>query len=395
MNTEPIQPQETTPTSRARRRRARRALIPSTNDERADFLEELARRAYPSIEFFLFSLLGGAVIGFGYLLNSPGLLMAGALLAPLMTPWVGLCLATVTGSLRYFLQTLGSLLVGGIIILVTSFVAGFAARIWMPLPLSQAIQHARLWWPDLVIVAFGAVLLVVSFARSEARPILPSVLLAYELYLPLSAAGFGLAGGEPGIWPQGLLVFLVHLSLATLLGLITLFILRFRPLNIAGYVMGAGIILTSLVLLFVLTGLGELAFKGTAAGPVAPTHTPSVLSLPSVTPTVISPPTRIVTSQPSQTPSPEPTPPITPTPTATPVYAIINAQGFDSAIIREAPGFNSIVVTGLPNGSLVVVLPETETIDGSIWVHIYISQTDQDGWVLQTVLIRTTPTPNP
>lgn len=391
MSNEPILSQDPAQTSRARRRRARRALIPTTDNERAAFLESLARRAYPSIEFFLFSLLGGAVIGAGYLLNSPGLLMAGALLAPLMTPWVGLCLATVTGSLRYFLQTLGSLVVGGVIILITSLVAGFAARIWMPLQLSQAFQHARIWWPDLVIVAFGAVLLIISFARSEARPVLPSVMLAYELYLPLSAAGFSLASGEPGIWPQGLLVMLVHLSLATLLGLITLVILRFRPLNITGYAMGAGIIITSIVLLVVLTGLGALAFKGTAAG--VPTSIPTPLSLQSVTPTVISTATWTSSPEPSQTPSPEPS--ITPTPTATPVYAIIHAQGFDSAIVREAAGFNSIVVTGLPNGSLVIVLTETETIDGAVWFHILIPQTNQEGWVLQTVLVLTTPTPNP
>jgi hypothetical protein len=218
-------------------------------------------------------------------------------------------------------------------------------------------------------------------------------MLAYELYLPLSAAGFGLASGEPGIWPQGLLVMLVHLSLATVLGLATLVILRFRPLNVAGYAMGAGLMVISLILLVALTGLGALAFKGNPVG--VPTPTPSLPSLPSITPATLSTATRTAAPQPSQTPTPEPTPTITPTPTATPVYAIINARGFDSAIVREAPGFNSVVVTGLANGSLVVVLPETETIDGSVWVHIFISQTNQEGWVLQTVLILATPTPNP
>lgn len=388
MSDNPTLSQDPTQTSRARRRRTRRTLIPATDDARASFLENMARRAYPSLDFFLFSLLGGAVMGAGYLLNSPGLLIAGALLAPLMTPWVGMCLATVTGAFRYFLQTLGSLLVGGSLVLLTSFIAGFAARIWMPLPLSQTLQHTRLWWPDLVIVAFGAVMLVVSFARSETRPILPSVLLAYELYLPLSAAAFGLASGAQGLWPQGLLVLLVHLSLATLLGLVTLMILHFRSKNVTGYVLSAIIIIASLVLLVTLTGLGALIFQGA----VAPTPEPSELSLASIIlPTLISTTTRTATPRPSQTSKPEPS--NTPAPTAIPVYAVINAQGFDSAIVRESPGFNSPIVTGLPNGSLVIVLPETETLDGNIWAHISIPQTTEVGWVLRSVLIVATPTP--
>jgi hypothetical protein len=136
-----------------------------------------------------------------------------------------------------------------------------------------------------------------------------------------------------------------------------------------------------------------LAFGGIAVA--TPTPTPIVISLPSITPTIAATTTWISSPQPSQTPLPEPEPSISPTPTATPVYAIIRAQGFDSAIVREAAGFNSIVVTGLPNGSLVIVLTETETIDGSVWLHIFIPQTNQEGWVLQTVLVLTTPTPNP
>ncbi len=45
----------------ARRRRARRLLTPLDADERAAFLDEIAHRTYPSFDFFLFSLLAGAI----------------------------------------------------------------------------------------------------------------------------------------------------------------------------------------------------------------------------------------------------------------------------------------------------------------------------------------------
>ncbi len=51
---------------RARRRRAQRMLVPPGEDERATLLDDLARRAFPSIEFFLFALLCGLILGVGF-----------------------------------------------------------------------------------------------------------------------------------------------------------------------------------------------------------------------------------------------------------------------------------------------------------------------------------------
>ena len=87
---------------------------------------DLARRAFPSFEFFLFAFLCGAILGAAYLLNAPALLLVGVLLAPLLTPWVGMMLAAVTGSWRFFFLTLGVLLVAGALVFLTGALAGLA-----------------------------------------------------------------------------------------------------------------------------------------------------------------------------------------------------------------------------------------------------------------------------
>ena len=56
--------------------------------------------------------------------------------------------------------------------------------LFLPRTFEQAYVHTRLWWPDLIILALGAVILTVSFVRSESKPFLPSVILAYEFFLP-------------------------------------------------------------------------------------------------------------------------------------------------------------------------------------------------------------------
>jgi hypothetical protein len=187
-STNPIPPQHST---RARRRRARRAFFPSDAEGQTAVLAELARRSYPSFELFIYAILSGAILAAGYLLDSQAVLIFGVLAAPLLTPWVGLSIAAITGSLRFFLQTLAALLVSAILVFVIGLAAGFANTPFEPRTLNEIHLNSRLWPPELAVLAIGAILLVVTFVRTEDKPYLPSVVLAYAFYLPVSAAGFG------------------------------------------------------------------------------------------------------------------------------------------------------------------------------------------------------------
>jgi hypothetical protein len=391
---EPILPEGYSPISdlaqlpRARRRRAQRMLVPLAADERAALLDDLARRAFPSFEFFLFALLCGAVLGAAYLLNAPALLLLGILLAPLLTPWVGFTLAAVTGSWRFFFLTLGGLLVAWALVFLTGALAGLAGRLWAELPFSYARIYVQLWWPDLLVVALGAALLAISFVRSEQKPFLSSVMLAYGFFLPVSAAGIGLGLGRNiggvALWPNGLLVFLVHLALATLVAGIVLGVLRFKPLKAGGYILPVFLALLSLAALVIFTGLVTFIRDGiTAARHMAPT--PTALALPSTTSTVLKTPTPLPTGVPSATLSL--TPPLAPTP----AYAIITSPSGGGALLRTEPA-SGTVLKALTNGLLVEVLPETQIVGTVTWVHVR-ALDNIEGWVLQTVLTATTQTP--
>jgi len=391
----------------ARRRRQRRRLIPSSSDERAEFLEDLAHRAYPTLEFFIFSVLAGAILGASYMLDSQALLFLGVLLAPVMMPWVGMVLATVTGSWRYFFQTLLGFLLGAALIFVTGALAGFASRIFMPITLTQAFVHTRLWWPDLFVLLLGAILFPISIVRSEEKPILPSAMLAYEFYLPLSAAAVGLGSGVKGLYPDGLIVFLIHVTLAILVGIITLFIMGFRPYTLAGFTLGTTIILISIVTLIFISGLWTLIpaqinpFGGSTPVPSAtPTGltapAPEFSPQPEFSPTP-APPTDTPTVTPSATlvfPTPE-TPTATPSPLPTPIYAKIFTDKGNGVVVRTEP--SGAILTSLVNGYLVEVLPGQQEFDRAIWAHIRFT-TDRDGtvegWVIQSLLVIATPAPN-
>jgi MFS family permease len=385
---------------RARRRRANRMLVPPGTDERAALLDNLARRASPSFEFFLFSIFAGAVLGVAYLMDSPAVLLLGILLAPLLTPWVGLTLSILTGSWRFFFLTLGGLVVASVLVFLTGVLAGLAGHLWLPLPLFQANFHSHLWWPELIFVMLGAILLTISFVRSEQKPVVPSIMLAYGLFLPLSAGGVGLGLGATPIWPNGVLVFLVHLALSILVGGLTLAALRFKPIKASGYLLPIILGLLCLAALVYFTGLPQvLRDEIVATHHSAPTPTAAVvlptMTPPALTPTPTASPASTASSAPfaasTDTPVNSPAASSTPPPAPIASYAVISAPTkYGGATVRKEAAIGD-TITVLNNGSLVQVLPETANVNGTIWVHIRM-ENNVDGWVLQDVLSATTRT---
>jgi len=398
--------------ARARRRRAqRRAYFPSDEAGRAALYEHLARRAFPSYELFVFSLIAGVFLGLGYFLNAQALLIFGVLVAPVLTPWIGISLSVIAGSGRLFTQTITALFVSSLLIFGSGLLAGFASRV---LPNSartftEAFIHSHLWAPDLFVLTVGAVIITISFVRSEERPYLPSALLAYELLLPLCAAGFGLGSGVSGMWPQGALVFAVHFAWATFFGIITLFFLRFFPISISGATFTGLTIVTILTSVTFLTGFDQWIkiWTGRAtpapataiqASPTPTTPPPSItpsphvaqstalIGVPTQTPSRTTTPTRQATVRPSQTST------NTVTAEPTPIIGLIKASEGGGALVREKPGGKVLAI--LPNGAVVIIIPnDIQEVNGVIWVHIIATVNDVriEGWIIQSVLVTATP----
>jgi hypothetical protein len=240
---------------------------------------------------------------------------------------------------------------------------------------------------------------------------LPSALLAYELFLPLCAAAFGLGSGVGlgEIWPQGMSVFLVHLAWATFFGIITLFFLRFYPTSFGGILFTGIVFVISIATVLATTPFGNQILGGT--GRVSPTPqpvarieataTPSPLA--SITPSPRADEATAVIGVPTGTASQTPKPtavtlPATETPTATvtaeptPIVAVIHASEGGGAFIRETPG--GLVLATLGNGSTVTIIPnDLQEVKGVIWVHVSALVHDKrvDGWMIQGVLQTATP----
>ncbi|MGA9193363.1 MAG: DUF389 domain-containing protein, partial [Anaerolineales bacterium] len=264
----------------SRRRRAGRMLTQLRADEREAFLEELAHDVSPSIDLYLRALAAGVVIGLGFRVDQEALLVAGVLLAPSMSPLVGLALAAVSGSTRFLLRLLGGLLVG---LVLFSVVAGSAGGLAVPAGLGSVLvwSHTKLNLIDMGVLLVAAVLMARQFGQGEGLSKLASAAVAYEVLTPLAAASIGIVRGDPELWHGALLIAGLHLVWAVVSGLGTLALLGFRPLIGSGQSLAGAIAMMGLVAALSAVGLGASVV---AAVPTA-TPTPTMTPTPSRTPT--------------------------------------------------------------------------------------------------------------
>ena len=394
-SSEPLLPEDENHLPPARRRRVRRSLLPAGSDERSAFLEQLAHQVTPGYEFFLFAFLAGVILGVAVLLDSPALYLLAVLFAPFLGPVLGLSLAVVVGSGRFFLKALGSLIIACMLIFGLCLLAGGIGKAFLPGSLlTLPVNFSLFSIPNFIVLAIGVGLASYMLVRSpRQKPLVASVAIAYEVLLPLGVAGFSLSYGLPGSWVDGLIVFVVHLAWSALVGSIVLFLMGLRPANVFGYTLGSSIILISLIAVALITGLMTsqpmvvatlptpthtltLPSTATAQPPATPTLTPSPLP-PTLTPTA--------TIQPTFTPT------VTVTPQPTPVWARVFAPQGDGAIVREEPDGKAL--TSLLNGSLVQVISDPVRGNGNtLWVQVR-TENGLMGWMVQALLATATPAP--
>lgn len=358
-------------------------------DEREAFLESLAHIVTPGIGFFLYALLAGLLIGIGFRFEQRAFLIAAALVAPLMGPVLGMALAAVSGSPRFFLRMLAGFAVASVLLtVVAGFTGGFQVgqgNQWV-----LATGHTELNWVDFGLTMVGAGLMAYRLAREDRLAALPSAAVAYELLLPLGVVGIGLVRGDPDFWQGALLTFALHLAWAIVTALGVFAALGFRPLTGASYSLITALALMGLIALFSAVGLGAsvLATLPTPTATPTMTSTPTSTSTPTLTPTTTGTPT------PTNTSTPLPT--STQTPTPTPPEAVVIRTGGAGAVVRELPDPNGVAAGFLPEGAMIVLLSGPQESEGATWWLVRFTDEfgeSQEGWLRSDLLATITPTP--
>lgn len=398
---EPPRDYESSHINTDRRRRRRRLLVPSGKTERALYLNEIAKRLNPNLDFFLFSFLAGLVIGIAILLDNPAIYILAALLSPFMAPVVALGFSASVGSLRFFTQSIGSLLLGSAIVFFCGMVSGWISRLFNNLSTGQTRFFTTFSVPGFILLIIGAALAIYLTVRvPKQRSLVASVALAYGIYIPVGVAGFGLTSKVAGLFPEALNVAGVHLFSVLLIGALVLILLKLRPFTFFGYLLTAILLGVGIYTLIVTSALGTALQKQVQpfinATQTAKPQSSTVIAFTALTetpqPIESLEPTPTIATTPTNTLPPTRTPTITITPKPTPVWAKVftNSEEYSGVIVRKQPAGEYL--TSLLNEQVVQVLPDTQLVGTTVWAHIVLED-GREGWMVRNLLMTATPIP--
>jgi hypothetical protein len=385
MTFEPMQPvddPESLP--RARRRRANRMLTQMRADEREAYLEELAHQVSPGIDLYLLAGAAAVLIGLAYRFDQIVLLVAAVLVGPRLAPIAGMALAAVCGSLRYFGRQIGALLLSLLMALVVVGLVGGVGDSGSASVL--AAGYAGLNLVDFVVVVIAASLMASNLARSGTIDSIASALLAYELFLPAGAVGYGMVTAQTAVWQGAAMTLALNLSWAVVACGLVLVLYGFRPLTGSGYSLPAAIALMAAIGLFSALNLGVSVLAA------VPTPTPTPSPTPTATPSPPPTATRTATATDTATITPTATHTATPTLTPTPPAALVFGTGGAGVLLRDAPNGESS--SGLIEGLPVVILAGPQDVSGEQWLEVRAADGRQ-GWILARYISTLTPTPSP
>ncbi len=158
------------------------------------------------------------------------------LVAPLMSPILGLSLASLAGEQRMFRNAVIALSEGVLLAIFLSFTLGWVAQILpfdMLLEVPQEVLARTRPTPfDLGIALAGGAAAAYALAQPRLSAALPGVAIATALMPPVCTAGIGISLGDSRIAFGAGLLFFTNLACISFAGILVFAALGFRPIHL-------------------------------------------------------------------------------------------------------------------------------------------------------------------
>jgi uncharacterized hydrophobic protein (TIGR00271 family) len=195
--------------------RAFQLLIhPLTPEEKELVGTDIAQSAVSSFDFFLLVVLSCSIATLGLITDSPAVIIGAMLVAPLMSPIIGIGLASITGNANLTRNSAISLVVGVILaVLLSSLMTiinthlPFVVLQEIPAEITARSHPSPI---DLGIALFGGLAAAYALTRPNISAALPGVAIATALMPPLCTIGIGIAMGRWDIAGGATLLFITN-----------------------------------------------------------------------------------------------------------------------------------------------------------------------------------------
>ncbi|RME06679.1 MAG: DUF389 domain-containing protein, partial [Anaerolineae bacterium] len=162
----------------------RRLAPPVTQERRGEVQVRLREASHPDFSFFLLVLLSSVIATFGLLMNSPATIIGAMLVAPLMSPIIGLGLGSIRGDDRLIRDAAAALFRGAGLAVLIAFALAVGNRIFPFQPLTpdnlptEVLARTRPSPMDLGVALAGGLAAAFALAMPNISAALPGVAIA-------------------------------------------------------------------------------------------------------------------------------------------------------------------------------------------------------------------------
>jgi uncharacterized hydrophobic protein (TIGR00271 family) len=246
--------------------RFRQLIKPLPPDKRKEIIDEITPSASPGFDFFLLVVLSCSIATLGLITNSPAVIIGAMLVAPLMSPIIGIGLASITGNTTLLRNAFSALLRGALLAialatlmtLVNNQLPFFSIQ---ELP-QEVLVRTRPTPIDLVIALAGGVAAAYALTQPNLSAALPGVAIATALMPPLCTIGIGIALNRWEVAGGATLLFITNTITIAFAAVLVFFLRGFSSsLRIKNHQIPRSLVLAALLTALLLVPLSYFSFK--------------------------------------------------------------------------------------------------------------------------------------
>jgi len=243
-----------------------RKLVPPVSlERRGEVRVNLRDSAQPDFEYFVMVVLSSMIATLGLLINSGAVIIGAMLVAPLMSPIIGLGLGSLVGDEKLLKYAGSAVLRGAVIAIVISVLLTwlndalpFVTLQELPIEVLSRTKPSPI---DLLIALAGGLAAAFALAQPSLSAALPGVAIATALMPPLSVIGIGIAIGRWDVAGGALLLFVTNSVTIAFASMLVFFALGFNPGMKNGKRVPRSLTISAFVTLLMLIPLTILGFS--------------------------------------------------------------------------------------------------------------------------------------
>lgn len=179
-------------------------------EQRLALVERVQSNSHWDFDFFALMCLSTLIAGVGLLQNAPAVVIGAMLVAPLMTPMLGVGLALAQGNPFLLRSALRSVLLGFLTAVALGLGLGLAHP-GLQHPTLEMLSRGGPHLLDLAVAFVSGVAAAYATSRPNLLAALPGVAIAAALVPPLATAGLALSMGEFDLFVGAGLLFLTNM----------------------------------------------------------------------------------------------------------------------------------------------------------------------------------------